>query len=764
MKLLILPSWYPSAMDPNGVPFIRAQARSLVKHGYDVTVVFTQPYSLKTVLKRKTFMFGVRDEKKDGVREILSYFPKTHIKRIDQAVRIIMGKRRIRALFRKEGRSDLIHCHTLYAGPLALWVKKTYGLPLVTTEHYTGFARGIVKPWEFRIARRLYRHSTFNLAVSGAFASLLSERTGVTFSVLPNMVNTDLFCPSHGESSGRNAFTYLFVGSLHDKKNPLMLLESFIRIHGENPDSRLILVGEGEREGDLKRMIASAGLEGTVSLKGFLHGPQVSELMKECDCLVLPSRFETFGIVVIEAMASGLPVIVTRSGGPESFVQDRFNGLVIDQDRDELAAALRQVREISWDGNGIRQFVTDRFSEGAVISRLGEFYNACADQPLVVQGVREINLSSGISRVAYETARELTSRGIPVTTLTCERDQKECRAPIGKVIVLNCPRIFDRLPSYWGKYFRTLYFTLHTAKFYHYEKSCPHTVTIAQRDAFRADIAVGHSCHREAVAIKKKEGKRFWYLNPVHPLYLLQERRIYRKPWPLLAAISRSIGEEFSRHYGLPAENIRIIPNGVDTHVFTPEHRDRDHGDICSRLNFPPESVLVLFAGNEYHRKGLALIIEALALIPEKHVHLLVLGQDEKRDYAALADRRHVSEQVHFLGRQEGIEKFFAASVLFVLPVNYEPFGLVGIEALSCGTPVLVTEVGGFKDYVKDGANGFFIKREKKDIAEKISLLLKDRDLWEKMSLKGRETALEYSWERVGAMYEKLVCEVYDNL
>lgn len=374
MKILILPTWYPSEMDPNGVKFIRAQARALYKAGHEVTSVFTQAYSLKTVANKKKLMFGTRDNVVGGVREILTYFPKTHVKQFDELTRLVQGKRILKKWVKEAGVPDIVHVHTYLAGDLGIWFSKEYNVPLVVTEHYTGFARGIVKPWELKRAKRLYHASSENIAVSSSFSKLLKEQTGAKFNPLANMTDVHKFSIADKDPRSKGTYTYLFVGSLHSKKNPLMLLEAFIKRYREDSSLRLILAGEGELSEPLKRVVKENNLEGVVEFPGFIGSNEVSKLMKRADCFILPSVFETFGIVVIEALASGVPVIVTRSGGPENFVVNEEHGFVIDQNLNELVDAMVKVKELELDPVKLRSFVVDNFSEEAIVKELETRY------------------------------------------------------------------------------------------------------------------------------------------------------------------------------------------------------------------------------------------------------------------------------------------------------------------------------------------------------------------------------------------------------
>ncbi len=760
LNILIIPSWYPSEMDPNGVPYIRVQAQALARAGHRVTVVFTQAYSLRTVAKQKRLMFGTRKAVVEGVTEIHSYFPKTHIRRIDEMTRLIQGKRLLRKWTREEGLPDLVHVHVYMAGALGVWYHKNYKVPLVTTEHFTGFARNILKPWEMKRARKLYTFSSLNLAVSRSFANILWEKTGVSFEVLSNMVNTEEFYPS--DRSESENYTYLFVGSLHDKKNPTMLLEAFIKEHKKDPSLRLILAGEGVLMGALKNRVAEEGITDAVSFPGFLRGEDVAKTMRCADAFVLPSRFETFGIVVVEAMASGLPVIMTRCGGVDSHIIDGENGCVIEQDESRLREAMNFVCSRKWDKEKIRNYALDNFSEQVVVAKLVGLYEDILNKPHVFQACRGISTSGGISKVAYHLAYRLTERGYRVSSFTANLDESSLRNDIGKTVVIPVPVWIQRMPRYFYNYLKTRHFTKKVHSVYKHKNKDPHTVTISHRDSYGADIAIGHSCHREAVQVKKQDGRRFWWLNPIHRFYQKQENRIFRKPWPVLVAISHAIAKEHQKHYGIPEKQIHTIANGVDISRFHPELRNENRDKLIKEFSLPQDAFVLLFVGHEFKRKGLEHVLGAMAL-GSKETYLFVLGMADKRYYEQKAEKLGINTRVFFTGHRKDTPLFYTAADLFILPSDYEPFGLVGIEALSSGTPILMPALGGFLDYLKDGENGYFIQRKAEDIAEKIAIISKNRNLWQQMSLKARETALEYSWERIIGEYAKLVDDIARN-
>ncbi|ENI1083468.1 glycosyltransferase family 4 protein, partial [Klebsiella pneumoniae] len=94
---------------------------------------------------------------------------------------------------------------------------------------------------------------------------------------------------------------------------------------------------------------------------------------------------------------------------------------------------------------------------------------------------------------------------------------------------------------------------------------------------------------------------------------------------------------------------------------------------------------------------------------------------------------------------------------LFVLPSKYEAWPLVGLESMSCGLPVLMTNVGGIPEYLKDGLNGFFITQNGKDIAEKVNVISSKKELYEQMSANARQTALKHSWNACAQKYLNVI-------
>jgi len=372
-RVLILPSWYPNEMKADFAPYVRTQALSLAKYGLEVVVVYSAPYSWKWVFKQRRLMLGKRECHGENFREILFFSPKTHLKPVDSAIRGIIGRRLIRQLEREGYRPDIVHAHTYESGPLALWLRDRINVPVVITEHYTGFARNILSRWELNLARRCFEGASLRMAVSKAFAGLLKSRTGLTFKVLPNFIDTSFFSP--GDASEKIYYDFLSVGHLLPKKNHAMLLEAVSKLVPGEREFKLGIVGEGPMKKRLVSLAKYLGLEAHVDFLGYRDAAGVRNLLRRSRIYCIPSLHETFGIAAIEAMSVGLPVVLTRCGGPEESVIGGFNGIIAQSDAQAYAAALEEALVYDWNRDAIRQRAVNLYSEAVVISRLKSIYN-----------------------------------------------------------------------------------------------------------------------------------------------------------------------------------------------------------------------------------------------------------------------------------------------------------------------------------------------------------------------------------------------------
>jgi glycosyltransferase involved in cell wall biosynthesis len=275
---------------------------------------------------------------------------------------------------------DLIHAHNVWLAGLSAWeLSVKWRIPFGITEHSTFFARNLIPVSFNSVLNKCYTASKFNLVVSESLGQLLKERNLLTdnYVYLPNMLDTlfEHVRPSEKHESG--PFIFLTIGVLTEKKAQDILIRSFSKSFRGNDHVQLVVGGGGDMESVLKRIVMEEDLSTQVTFTGLLSRNQVLEQMQKCDVFVLPSQYETFGVVLIEAMALGKPVIATRSGGPETFVNDANGLLVTPGQIDELSAAMESFfkRDIILNENIIRNETIKKFSADTISSALIKIYD-----------------------------------------------------------------------------------------------------------------------------------------------------------------------------------------------------------------------------------------------------------------------------------------------------------------------------------------------------------------------------------------------------
>lgn len=170
-----------------------------------------------------------------------------------------------------------------------------------------------------------------------------------------------------GKSSEVKEYAYIFAGRLVEAKNPMMLLEAFAKAHRKIPEARLCICGEGIMRKEIEGKIERLGLTESVDVVG--HVDDIGDYLARSKCFVLSSKFEGFGLVIVEAMAAGLPVIATRVGSIPEIVRDGIDGILVDaNDADQMASAMiRIIKVISSDEyEKMRESVLARAKEFSV--------------------------------------------------------------------------------------------------------------------------------------------------------------------------------------------------------------------------------------------------------------------------------------------------------------------------------------------------------------------------------------------------------------
>ncbi len=223
----------------------------------------------------------------------------------------------------------------------------------------------------------------------------------------------------------------------------------------------------------------------------------------------------------------------------------------------------------------------------------------------------------------------------------------------------------------------------------------------------------------------------------------------------VVIAISQNVKEDLTREFGIPDERIVVIPNGVDTERFHPRNRVVYRHRVRRDLGFEDGDLVALFVGNSWQRKGLKLAIDAIRSIPNPKLKLLVVGAGDPLLYCSPKELSDPDRRVVFLSHMEPqIERYYAATDLLLFPTLYEPFGLVVLEALASGLPVVVSATAGVAEHITDGETGLLLSNpgDASEIRAKLELLLEDSALRERIALQGRLVAEKLTWHRIASL------------
>lgn len=374
MKVLFITRGFPSAERPMSGNYEAVQAKAIAAKGHDVSVIAIRWKNPLHIFKLNRVSHRVID----GIHvykctRITLSLPRVFFPGIEQRVMQWQFNRIFRRYQKERGLPDIVHAHIiLYAAP-AISLKTDHNLPYIITEHWTAMNKDNT-PRRIMNQASVYQMADRVICVSDALAANLKKKCHVDSLVIHNMVS-DQFFKNHKVERHDESFKFIGVGALRKNKRFDILVEAFALC--QFPDHVCLdIVGGGEERQLIESKIKQYHLEGQVRLLGVKTPEEVNDLLCHSDCFVLSSRLETFAIVVIEALAKGLPVIATRSGGPETFVRPEDGILVHKENAEELAKAMKYMLSHHDDYNSqeISQHCYDNFSQDVIADKIIDVY------------------------------------------------------------------------------------------------------------------------------------------------------------------------------------------------------------------------------------------------------------------------------------------------------------------------------------------------------------------------------------------------------
>ncbi len=377
MHVIVFPGWYPSRIDWLSGDFIQRHLQAISQQVH-VTVVI--PVKDNNIKKAEKVML-----KKDGLTEIYYYYPPfTTIKWLGSLLSFLRYNYVCYNTFNsinKQSKIDLVHIYVLQknylTGLMLKWLKK---VPYVISEQSTFYLDG---GWEKlnAINKKLYR-LVFNKSSSfHAVSSFLLRHLGNKLSlkkqgiVIPNVVNENLFQYQPRQQDGKTVFIH--VSNMVYQKNVEGMMNAFAKVKIQNASFLLNLVGPLPHH--IKSLIVELDLENQVVVWNQQPYTEVANIMKNSDVFVFFTRFETFGCVIIEAGACGLPVILSDLEVTRELIKDHENGLLVENENvEDLSQKILQVMsgEYIFDHQNISINTKQQFSYESVSKQFKDWYQS----------------------------------------------------------------------------------------------------------------------------------------------------------------------------------------------------------------------------------------------------------------------------------------------------------------------------------------------------------------------------------------------------
>jgi glycosyltransferase, family 1 len=367
MKILILARSIPSDKYKMQGIFEFDQALALAQKTNNEVVYIA--FDLRSI--RRWRRWGIRKYTRSGIDVIevnlpLGQFPDSMIDKI-----AIKNLRRLLRQVMNDYRIDIIHAHFIENGFYLVKATENESIPTILTEHRSDMNTKCLSDRFKYLGDNTYKNLNQVISVSKTLATSIYKNFHIKSEVIPNIVDLENFRYIECVDRTNNVVS---VGNLRREKNFRVLIESFAKAFKDK--RKLIIIGEGEEKESLMRQAEMLGISDRVIFKGVLSRNAIAKIMDECSFFALASDSETFGVAYIEALAKGLPVVATKCGGPEDFVNEQ-NGIMVQcNDSDLFATGLKMLdRDIgSYDRRKISEEITTKFSGVHVAQTLEKLY------------------------------------------------------------------------------------------------------------------------------------------------------------------------------------------------------------------------------------------------------------------------------------------------------------------------------------------------------------------------------------------------------
>lgn len=371
MKVLFLVNNFPDYENPYAGVFVYNQIKALSAANIDIRVLYFDFRSVRRIRK-----WGMTKYQYNGIEVYRYAIPCGPVRKLYIWLLEKTSVKAFEKVCKREGEFDLIHAHFTDMGFAASKIKDATGIGYILTEHSSTLLQEEISLTEERIIREAYEKAERVLAVGTALKQKMKQYTTQKIEVVPNIL-PDRFCIIDELHKDTNEFTFVsVVGTLTKDKKVDLLVEAFATLSKQYPQINLKICGRGALMEEVKQMTERMQMGKRVEFLGVVDNEDLPKVLNRCDCFVLPSVVETFGVVYIEAAGCGLPVIAANSGGTLDIINDN-NGIRMENATiEELTKAMQTiiVNKEKYNAQQISEEIHTKFGVKAFTDKINTIY------------------------------------------------------------------------------------------------------------------------------------------------------------------------------------------------------------------------------------------------------------------------------------------------------------------------------------------------------------------------------------------------------
>ncbi len=369
MNIVILPSWFRLKSNRTKGSFFLEQAVAVAKQGHHVTLIDAQIIPSRVYLRSERDL-GIKHYTENGI-ELYEYKTGGFLTGRSAALTVRLYQRKVERVLKeilKTRKVDVLHAHSFYpAGIAAVALGKKYQIPVVLTEHCTGLILGWMGKDTYPYVKPTFDAADATVCVTNYFSQYLYEHYDLVQKpmVIGNVLNP-LF--RYADMPNNDVFTFVTVAFHAPKKRTAHIISAVAELKREKIPVKVHIVGEGPLYLELQQQAKDLAVEDCLEFHGNQPRERVYELLKRSNAMVHAAIAETFGVVYIEAMATGRPVVSAENGGSLELINEKNGVLAAPDDPHALAEAMKKMiaKYNSFDLKAISGVAISEFSEESI--------------------------------------------------------------------------------------------------------------------------------------------------------------------------------------------------------------------------------------------------------------------------------------------------------------------------------------------------------------------------------------------------------------